>query len=66
MSFIDKQYFSVREVADRFGLSRQTLYRLIWDGEIKPFRIYRKMLFDEDTIQRFIQKRKDEAVDRKK
>lgn len=44
---------SLREAADRLGVSSTTLWRLRVDGRIRTTRVGRRVLVSEDALTRF-------------
>jgi len=47
-----KNYYSVEEVAAFFSVSKPTIYRLIYDGEIQTIRIRRRRRISAQEIKR--------------
>ena len=65
MDTIQKEYFSIQEIAKRFGVCRMTIYRLLMSGEIESIRIGQKLLIHESAIADFIERKKVIANDKK-
>jgi excisionase family DNA binding protein len=45
----------VADVAERLGLSRTSIYRLIYAGDLKPVKIGRSIRFRPADVNRFIE-----------
>jgi len=46
---------NMRDVADRLGISRSTVYALVGRGELRVIRIGRRVLVPAPELKRFIQ-----------
>jgi excisionase family DNA binding protein len=49
------------EAAERLGISRTTLYKLVWAGRITPVRIGRSVRFTCDELDAFVSSLVDDA-----
>jgi len=48
----EKRGFSVPELAQAWGTSRQHIYRLVADGEIKAFHVGRRIVIPAHEVDR--------------
>ena len=46
----ERDAYSVRELADRYGVERTTIYREIWDGRLTTFKLRGKTLVSRDAV----------------
>lgn len=59
---LTKDFFSIREAAQRLGIGRSLLYRLLDAGEIKTAKIGARRLIPADALNEFIARVKSEAA----
>ncbi|MNK66967.1 Helix-turn-helix domain protein [compost metagenome] len=50
---------TLKDVMSRLKLSRATIYRLIEQGELKPFKIGQSLRFEEQDLAAFIARKKE-------
>lgn len=43
------------EVKELLGVGRETVYRMAKDGDIKPVRIGSQVMYERESVQRWIQ-----------
>jgi len=55
---------SKKEVCRLLPISESTLNRLLRDGKIRPVRIGRRVLFEEEEVRRFIESCKERREER--
>lgn len=48
-----RRYFSPQEVAEYFGISRRTLYDIIYKGDIRAGKVGRSVRISRDEIARY-------------
>jgi excisionase family DNA binding protein len=48
------QWMTIDEAAAYLRVGKTTMYKLLADGEIKPFKIGRKNLFRPEDLDRFL------------
>jgi len=53
-----QKLLTVIETCEVLRISRSKLYHLVEDGELKPVKIGKKVLFDEKDLMRFIERSK--------
>ena len=53
-SMIDKVVFSVPELAHQLGVSRWTVYRLVWGGKLPTIQVGRQIRFQVKAIEKWI------------
>jgi excisionase family DNA binding protein len=53
-----QKLLTVIETCEVLRISRSKLYHLVEDGELKPVKIGKKVLFDEKDLQKFIERSK--------
>jgi excisionase family DNA binding protein len=58
---MDKLY-NVKEATEILKISRTTLYRLIWQGLLKPVKIGNKTLFAGEDLDTLIENLKNERT----
>jgi excisionase family DNA binding protein len=46
-----RQYLSVHEVADKFAVHPQSVYRLVAEGRLPAIRVGRSIRIDADRVQ---------------
>jgi len=49
-----EQLLTLREAADRLSVSKRTVQRLVWAGELPPIRISSRLLFAGDDLDDLI------------
>lgn len=59
---IDKQFYSVAEVADVFGVSKWTIYSLIKKGELPAVRIGQQFRISRAALEEYMARRITEGV----
>lgn len=52
------ELLTLKDVMSRLKLSRATIYRLIEQGELKPFKIGHSLRFEEQDLAAFIARKK--------
>jgi excisionase family DNA binding protein len=53
---------SVRQVATVFGISRETVYRLIRSGDLEPIRIGARARFAPDDVRAYLETHREAAA----
>jgi len=53
------ELLTLKDVMTRLKLSRATIYRLIEQGELRPFKIGHSLRFEESDLAAFIARKKD-------
>lgn len=53
------ELLTLKDVMSRLKLSRATIYRLIEQGELRPFKIGHSLRFEERDLADFIARKKD-------
>lgn len=57
---------SLRQVSQTLGVSERTVYRLMEDGELHPFKMGKSWKFDQNDVERYLdQLRKTATKERK-
>ena len=49
-----EKLYTIKETADLLRISKATLFRLMAEGTITPFKLGKRSLFTEEEITRFI------------
>ena len=60
---MDKEFYTVREISQRFGVSEMTIRRMVMNKQIPSYRIGGSRLFKIDEIEDWIKKQKDTPKD---
>ena len=55
-------WLSVQQAADILGVSRATLYRYVCLKQVPHVRIYGRILFDEERLQKFVDEHSFEPI----
>jgi len=61
MSEKEIKYYTYKEVAELLRCSERTIYNRVKNGEIKPLRNGRLVLFTKECIEEFLSKQKEVA-----
>lgn len=51
---MDEKYYTVKEVADRFRVSRQAVYDWIQDGKLSAIRVGERVRIPESALASFV------------
>lgn len=54
LRIMDERYFTVREVAERFKVSRQAVYDWITDGRLRAVKVGNRTRIPESAIEAFV------------
>ncbi len=54
--------YSIKEVAEKLGLNKATIYLKIARGELEHYVIGKTIRISEEQLQEFLEKRKNKAV----
>ena len=55
-SFMSEQYYTVREVAERFKVSRQSVYDWISEGRLRAVKIGNRTRIPESALEEFVRR----------
>ena len=51
---MQKEYYSVKEVAQKLGYEPITIYRYVWWGDIKAYKIGKEYRVADSELERFM------------
>jgi excisionase family DNA binding protein len=58
MSGMIPKLLTIKETCEALRISRSTLHHLVENGELKPVKIGKKVLFDEKDLIKFLERSK--------
>lgn len=51
---MQKEYYGIKEIAEKLGYEPITIYRYVWFGDLKAFKIGKEYRIAHDELTRFI------------
>jgi len=51
--------YSVRQVADMLGVTVMTIYKWLWTGELKGYRLGKLWRISEEDLKKFLEQRRE-------
>ena len=46
----ERDAWSIRELAERYGVNRLTIYREVWDGKLTAFKLRGRLYVSRDAV----------------
>ena len=47
---VERDAYSIRELADRYGVNRLTIYREVWDGKLTAFKLRGRLYVSRNAV----------------